>query len=96
MAKISLKADKREVTGRKVKGLREQGVLPGNIFGKNIDSQSIQLDNIEFRKALAAAGETSLIDLEVNGSTKPVLVSEVQIDPATDVPSHVDFLQVDL
>ncbi len=96
MAKISLTADKRSITGRKVKSLREQGLIPANIFGNNIDSLSIQLDNLEFKKVLAAAGETTLIELDVNGNSKPVLVSDVQLDSVTDEPIHVDFLQVNL
>ena len=46
------------------------------------------------------AGETSLINLIVGGKGKKeeraVLVSNVQIDPVSDKPIHVDFRQVDL
>lgn len=96
MADIKLTAKKRTITGRKVKSLREQGVLPANIFGKKIDSKTIQIDYVSFIKALSDAGETTLIDLDVDGETNPVLISEVQLDPITDKPIHVDFLHVDL
>lgn len=96
MANIKLTANKRDLKGRKVKSLREEGVLPANIFGKKIDSQTIKLDYVEFMKTLEDAGETTLIDLEVDGKSNPVLISEVQTDPVTDRPIHVDFLHVDL
>lgn len=96
MANISLKVSKREIVGRKVKKLREQGVIPGNVFGKNMTPLPIQMDHIEFLKVLSSAGETSLVDLEIEGKIKPVLISDFQTDPVTDSLVHVDFHQVDL
>lgn len=91
-----LQAQKRTKQGRKVKQLRKEGVLPANIFGKKIKSQSIQLDLLEFSKMFDQVGETNLIDLIVNKHTNPVLISNIQSDPVTGKPIHVDFHQVDL
>lgn len=96
MEKITLKAQKREVLGRKVNKLRRNGVLPANIFGKKINSQSISVDLSDFEKIFKKAGETNLVELYVAGQVKPVLIHNVQKDPVTDAPLHVDFLQVDL
>lgn len=92
MAKISLKSEKREVFGRKVKTLRSKGLIPGNVFGKNIKSEAVVVDAKEFEKAFEEAGETQIIDL----SGRPVLVSNVSYDPVTENYLHVDFRQVDL
>lgn len=95
--KFKLDANTRKVTGRKVKMLRKQGIIPANIFGKNISSESIQLSQKEFQKVFNQAGETGLINLSVDGrEAKPVLVSMVQVHPVTDQPLHIDFHQVDL
>ena len=92
-----LTAQKREVTGRKVKKLRREGILPANLFGKGIKSQSLQLNFKEFLKIFEKVGETGLIDLAINGGeARPVLVSNVQIEPVSDQPLHVDFHQVNL
>jgi large subunit ribosomal protein L25 len=96
MDKHNLKADKREVLGRKVKKLRKQNILPANIFGKKTDSLAIQVDAKEFEKVFKEAGETGLIEIVVNGTKKPVLVHNVQRDPVGDTFLHVDFVQVDL
>jgi large subunit ribosomal protein L25 len=96
MNKITLKAEKRSVTGRKVKKLRREGMLPANLFGKKIKSESIQLPVNEFMAAYKEAGETGLIELTLGGTKRPVLVSNLQVDPVTDIAIHADLLQVDL
>jgi large subunit ribosomal protein L25 len=99
MAKApQLKVEKREITGRKVSQLRRQGILPANVFGKKTTSQSIQLPKSEFIKVYNEVGETGLIDLVIDGETKPrpVLVSDVTVNPVSDLILHVDFHQVDL
>lgn len=96
MNKITLSGETRKVTGRKVKTLRKDGLLPANIYGKKVPSQSIQLKEDDFLKVYREAGETGLIELTVGKDQKPVLIHEVQLNPVTDTIIHVDFLAVDL
>lgn len=96
MDKIKLKAEKRKITGRKVKRLREEGVLPGNIYGKKFKSQSIKLDQNEFGEVFGKAGETSLVEIAINGDKHLTLVKNIQKNPVTDDFVHVDFLKVSL
>lgn len=96
MEKYTLKAEKRDTLGRKVKKLRSQGILPANVFGKKVKSLSVQTDYSDFEKMYKEAGETGLIDLQIGKEKRPVLVHEVQTDPVTDSIIHADFLQVDL
>lgn len=98
MDKITLKAQKREIVGKKVKSLRKNGLLPANIYGKKVKSLAVQLDLNEFQKVYKKAGETNLINLLVDSekNEKPVLISNLQIHPVTESPLHVDFHQVDL
>ena len=96
--KITLKAKKRILLGRKIRQLRRQGILPVNLYGKKIKSQSLQINEKEFNKIFDQAGETSVIYLEIEGSKEnhPVLISNVQLHPVSDARLHVDFRQVDL
>ena len=96
MDKITLKADKRILLGRKVKSLRRDGILPGNVYGKKEKSLTIQVELKEFQKVFDKAGETGLLDLQVEKTSKPVLIDNVQEDPVTNQFLHVDFRQVDL
>lgn len=96
MDKTVLKAEKRELMGRKVKALRRQGLIPANVYGKKVESTALQVAERDFGAAYKKAGETGLIELMVGKSTRPVLVHNVQLHPVSDAPLHVDFLQVDL
>ena len=96
MDKQTLKGEIRKLLGRKVKNLRKDGILPGNIFGKKITSEAVQVNFKDFLKVYKEIGETGLLTLEIGKAEKPVLVHNLQVNPVTDVPVHVDFLQVDL
>jgi large subunit ribosomal protein L25 len=92
----TLKANKREIFGRKVKKLRKEGIIPANIYGKKVKSIGISIDRKEFEKIFSEVGETGIIELTVGKDKKPVLVHNIQVDPISDEPVHIDFLQVDL
>lgn len=100
MDKQVLTGQKRTLSGRKVKNLRKEGILPANIFGKKVKSEAIQVSLKDFEKTYKEVGETGLLNLVIeSGKTKDeraVLVSNVQMDPRSDIPTHVDFRQVDL
>ena len=96
MNKFTLKADTRKTLGRKVKNLRKDGILPGNISGKKIKSESVQVILKDFEKVYKEVGETGLLTLEIGKEEKPVLIHNLQVNPVSDAPVHVDFLQVDL
>ena len=96
MDKHTIKAEKRKILGQKVKTLRKEGILPANIYGKKVKSLAVQLPLNEFEKIYKKAGETGIIEVSVGGTKKPVLINNIQRHPVTDLPLHVDFLQVDL
>lgn len=98
MAQATLKAEKRNAFGRKVKTLRRQGILPANIYGKKIKSLAIQIPAQDFDKVFKTTGETNIIELKVDkeAKTRPVLATNFQKDPISDAPLHIDFHQVDL
>ncbi|OGM30808.1 hypothetical protein A2630_00445 [Candidatus Woesebacteria bacterium RIFCSPHIGHO2_01_FULL_44_10] len=96
MKKYKLTAQARKLTGRKVKTLRRGGLLPSNVYGVKVKSQTITVKKDEFKKVYDEAGETSVVELSVGTLVKPVLISNIQVDPVTGETLHVDFRQVDL
>lgn len=94
---FELKANLREATGRAVEKLRAENFLPAVIYGHGFTNQNIVLKNSDFERVFRAAGESSLIDLAV-GAEKPikVLVHDLQNDPITGQPIHVDFYKVNM
>ena len=95
MTQTTFKVEKR--AAEKPKHLRRQGLVPGNIFGKD-GSIAVQTPAREFDDLYQEVGETGLIYLAVAGSQKqhPVLVDEVQTDPVDGHYVHVAFKQVAL
>jgi large subunit ribosomal protein L25 len=96
MKRESLNAQKRTILGKKVKHLRREGILPGNMFGRGIKSLSVQLPLKDFQEVYKKVHETGLVDLTVEKDTYPVLIQNVHIHPTTFTPLHADFFKVNL
>jgi len=93
---LSLSAKIRKEFGKKVKILRKKGILPGVLYGPKIKSQPLEIDLKRFEKVYEEAGESTLISLEIENKKLPVLIHEVELDPLTGKPIHVDFYQPSL
>lgn len=78
--------------------VRRQSRIPAVIYGHGTDNKNLLLDYREFDKLLATAGTSSLVDLEIEGESKPtkVLISEIQRDPTTERFLHVDLHQINM
>jgi large subunit ribosomal protein L25 len=96
MEKLKLKAEKREILGKKTRFLRRQGVTPTHLFGHGLKSLALQCDTPTLQKTIARAGMTRLIALDVEGDKKPhsVFIREIQKEPRSGDLLHVDFYQV--
>jgi len=96
MQEIKLKAQKRDLVGRKVKQLRTKGIIPANVYGKKIKSQAISLNKDDFGKVYNEAGETGIVKLliESEKEERPILIQNLQKDPVTEEPLHVDLRQI--
>lgn len=93
---MELKAEKREIFGKKNKYLRDEKLLPGVIFGKGLESISIVVDYIDFVKTFKEVGETTVFDIVIGNEKHPVLVKEMQLHHLTSKPIHVGFYKVNL
>jgi len=91
-----LNATKREVLGKKVKKLRKEGILPGNVYGKELSSTALQVSMKEFTDLYKEVGGSGLVDLTIEGKTSPVLIKSVQFEFRNHTPVHADFFQVNL
>src|SRR3989344_7497385 len=95
MKRFALTAEPRKITGKQVKKLRREGILPANVYGKDIKSQSLQLPLSEFQKVFDEAGETGVVDLSYGKQTIPVLIHNLHTD-YRNTPLHADFFKVNL
>lgn len=94
MANLQLAARPRD-SKDKGKALVRSGVVPAVVYGRGTQNVLVTVDPKVFSKLFSQAGESSLIELQVEGG-KPltVLVKDVQYDLLKRTPVHVDFQQV--
>lgn len=94
---ITLQSEPRKITGRKVKKIRLEGLMPANIYGKDFKSTAIKLKVVDFLKAFKEAGSTSVVELVV-GKESPLtaMIRNPQYHPVSDFILHADFYKVDL
>lgn len=90
-----LKIEKRTVLGKKIQKLRREGIIPGNIYGKAMKSQAVQVGEKEFDKVFKVAGETGLVDIHLGEEVIPVLIHNIASDYRNRI-LHVDFFKVNL
>lgn len=97
METVQLNVTKRD-PNVKAKDYRKQGKITAEYYGKGVENQSFMIDYQSFRKAYAKAGRSTVLDLMIDGSDKPIhaLVHEVDYDPVSDMFMHIDFVHVDL
>ena len=94
---FELKAELRDVTGKKVKTLRNAGLVPAEVYGQGLDNLTIQIDEKTLRSVLNEAGNTNLIGIKV-GRKKAVntLARHIQYSTIKQDILHVDFYAVNM
>jgi large subunit ribosomal protein L25 len=92
---FAIKAKKRDES-IKVDALRKGGELPAVFYGAGKTTTPISIGTVEFKKVWRDAGESSAVKVGVGTEMIDVLIHEVQVDPVTDEPIHVDFLAIDM
>lgn len=93
----SLAASSRSEIGKQLRQLRSAGSLPAVMYGHKKETQSITVNEREFRKLYAEVGGSTLVNLKVDDEKAvKVLIHEVQQTAIRNDVLHVDFYQVNL
>jgi large subunit ribosomal protein L25 len=96
MEKYILKAQKRDVLGKKVKALRREGMLPAIIYGAGIEPVPITLDAREVRQTLKIIGANTLVTIKIGKEEHLALVRDIQREVLLRDLLHLDFQAVSL
>lgn len=96
MDQLTLTLQPRAITGKKVKNLRKQGLVPASICGRGVTPINYVVDARTFNKVYQQAGRSSLIALQTPEGTRQAFVREVQRHPVSAQWLHVDFRVVDM
>lgn len=94
---VELSAELRTEFGKeKCKKLREQKILPGNVYGGPLkEPKAIQFNMLETEKLVTANGKHGDYVLLVGGETYPVRIQEVRYEPIYKRFQHLDLVVKD-
>jgi large subunit ribosomal protein L25 len=96
METLSLKVALREAKGRKTNNLRAEGIVPGVVYGFEMEPTLVQMERGDLIRLYRQAGTSSVVKLDIAGKEVQVLIHEVQKDPLTDFLTHIDFLSINM
>ncbi len=89
--KINLALDKREQQGKKVARLRKEGIVPGIIYGHDLDPILVQSPYNVLEKAVREAGKHTPVHVTIDGKKKITLIKDIDRDPVKSRIRHVSF-----
>ena len=102
MAMMELTAERRRDTGKEInRKRRAEGRIPGVIYGKGLETRSIEFQRKTLEKFLATARRGTVIVKMIvqdgaDGKESYAVLKEVQTHPLTERITHVDFYEVAL
>lgn len=94
---FSLSAQKRDASDRhSARETRVGGRVPAVVYGHGTDSFTVSVDQSDILRTYRTAGQSSLVNLDVDGKNVKVLIQEISLHPVTRTIQHVDFYAVNL
>lgn len=87
-------AQKREILGKKVRDLRQKGLIPAELYGHDAKNVHLAISLKDFTKVFEEAGTSAIVSLLVDKEKYPVLIYDYQRDYLTGDFIHVDFYKV--
>lgn len=95
MEAIRLVVNRREKSA-KAKNLRKAEQVPCEIYGNKTENVSASCKEQELHRVYKAAGESTIVELDLEGKQIPVLIHSLSFDPVSDRYQHVDFYVIDM
>ena len=82
---------------RELKEKLAKDFIPAVLYGPGLANQNLKLRRVDLEKAVAAGGQSTLVDLEIDGGKSvQVLLKDLQFHPLKNTIRHVDLYQVDM
>ena len=88
----------RMVTGKKVRFLRREGMVPVHFYGRGVDSLALQVEAATLRRVIISAGANVPVKVNIDGrdGEEICFIREAQRHPVSEDLLHVDFYRVDV
>ncbi|MCK8824915.1 50S ribosomal protein L25 [Fuchsiella alkaliacetigena] len=94
MEQLELEVELRDETGRnQARRLREEGLVPGVIYGQDREPATLKLDANDLAEV---TGGNKIINLKLEDDVEAVMIKDLQKDAITGEFLHVDFHQINL
>ena len=92
----NLKATKRSIQSQgKTNQLRADGLVPAVLYGGKKDNLNISLKKILIKEIIKSdAFMSTVLNLNIDGSSEKVLPRDIAYDPVSDEPIHIDFMRI--
>ncbi|MDB4978521.1 MAG: ribosomal protein [Candidatus Peribacteria bacterium] len=83
-------------TSKSPKQLRKAGHIPCVVYGNSVTNTPIQCEMKLLHKTFAKAGESTLVELQMDGQKIPVLFKAISFHPVSSHAMHADFYAVNM
>ncbi|MEI5994579.1 50S ribosomal protein L25/general stress protein Ctc [Candidatus Enterococcus mansonii] len=94
---VSLEVKERAVRPRSLRNqLRHSGQVPAVVYGFEMESTPVSVDEKELTKVLRDNGVNAVITMSIGGKKINTLMSKAQLDTFTNKIKHVEFLAVNM
>ena len=95
---LTLQLEPRALIGKKVARLRREGIVPGNVYGRGIESVAVQAPLVELRRIFRAVDRNAVVTTQIAGEseTRPIVLRAVRRHPVSREVQHVDFYHIDM
>ncbi len=90
-----LKLQKREITGKKVRALRNEGLIPGVVYNTKTESTSVLMDKSDVAWLYRNATSTTILDAQLDSKEFKTLVKDFDVNSVTGQVNHVSLFEID-
>ncbi|MDR3581797.1 MAG: 50S ribosomal protein L25 [Candidatus Pacebacteria bacterium] len=94
MESIHLAVQPRTIIGKQVKSLRNEGLIPAELYGHGTKNEHLTVSAKEFNKVFKTAGSSTMVMLDLGKEKKSAMIHDIYRDSVKGDIMHVDFYQV--
>lgn len=87
--------ERKEICKSALKKIRENGHIPGVIYGANVENKPVYVSVADLTKTLRSVGRNGVISLDIEGLKQDVVLTDYQENVMKKEIIHADFLAVD-
>ncbi len=95
---FQLKAETRNIFGKKLANMRKSGKLPAVLYGPGIKTTPLFVPLNDFEKLWKEVGESTIIELKLDSSEnfENVIINDIAFEPIKNKLIHADFYKVEM